>query len=248
MVMWVVLDAYKETDNGKAVSYTYDYLGRIETTRDEENNVVQKNIYNSKGKLIQQIDQKGYLSGANDTARYKTGYTYDIGGRLVAITTPELKQVGKQNTVYTYDAQDNILTITDANGNTTEYVRDSWGRAKTIINAKGDMSSYTYDYAGNVTSSIDAKGNRTQYIYNSQNKLKKLIDPQSKEIRYVYDLEGRVIKETDRLGQVIHYGYNGDNNITLKSIEGKNENQYFLYNGIGRLEATISRNGIERYK
>ncbi|GMQ57591.1 hypothetical protein AN1V17_19860 [Vallitalea sediminicola] len=237
----------EETNDGKAAAYTYDYLGRLIAVRDEENRVVQKNVYDAKGKLIQQIDPKGYLSGANDDARYKTEYSYDIGGRLIAITTPELKQKDKQNTTYTYDAQDNILTMTDAEGNVTTYIRDLWGRAETIINAKGNSSRYTYDYAGNVTSSIDPKGNKTKYVYNSQNRLKTVIDPQGKEIKYLYDLEARVIKETDRLGQDIHYQYNRDNNLTQKSIEGKNQDQYYLYNQIGRLQATISNNGIERY-
>ncbi|GMQ61009.1 RHS repeat-associated core domain-containing protein [Vallitalea maricola] len=237
----------EETNDGKAVSYTYDYLGRLTVVRDEENRVVQKNIYNAKGKLIQQIDPKGYQSAANDDTRCKTEYSYDIGGRLIAITTPELKQKGKQNTTYTYDAQDNIITITDAEGNVTKYVRDLWGRAETIINAKGNSSRYTYDYAGNVTSSIDPKGNKTKYVYNSQNRLKTVIDPQGKEIKYLYDLEARVIKETDRAGQDIHYKYNRDNNLIQKSVEGKNQDQYYLYNQIGRLQATISNNGIERY-
>ncbi|WP_113673562.1 RHS repeat-associated core domain-containing protein [Vallitalea guaymasensis] len=237
----------EETNDGKAVSYTYDYLGRLTVVRDEENRVVQKNVYNSKGKLIQQIDPKGYQSGDSDDTRYKTEYLYDIGGRLISITTPELKQKGKQNTTYTYDAQDNIITITDAEDNVTKYVRDLWGRAETIINAKGNSSRYTYDYAGNLTSSIDPKGNKTKYVYNSQNRLKTVIDPQGKEIKYLYDLEARVIKETDRAGQDINYKYNRDNNLIQKSVEGKNQDQYYLYNQIGRLQATISNNGIERY-
>ncbi|MCT4597257.1 MAG: DUF6531 domain-containing protein, partial [Vallitalea sp.] len=236
-----------ELDDGKAVSYSYDYLGRLTTIADEENNIVQKNIYNTKGKLIKQMDQKGYQSGANDESRYNTEYSYDIGGRLISIMTPELKLKGKHNTSYTYDAQDNIITIKDAEGNTTTYIRDLWGRAEAIIDAKGNQSTYTYDYAGNVTSSIDPKGNKTIYVYNSQNKVKKIIDPQGKEIEYVHDLEGRVIKQSDRLGQVLHYQYNRDNNLTQKSIEGKDQEQYYLYNQLGRLQATISNNGIEKY-
>ncbi|QUI20894.1 hypothetical protein HZI73_00585 [Vallitalea pronyensis] len=235
------------TNDGPATTYQYDYLGRLIRIQDEENKVLQKNIYDRKGRLIKQIDPGGYASGATDESRYKTEYVYDIGGRLIHIISPEAQEQGKANVQYTYDAQDNILSIIDAKGNTTKYIRDLWGRAESITDAAGNISTYTYDYAGNVTSSTDPKGNTTRYHYNSMNKLASIIDPMGQEIHFLYDREGRVVKEVDRLGQVINYQYNSDHNLIHKSIQGLSEDQHYLYNHMGRLFATISNQGIEGY-
>ncbi|MCT4545176.1 MAG: DUF6531 domain-containing protein [Vallitalea sp.] len=237
----------ESTKDGKGVTYTYDYLGRRVLIRNEENQIIEKNIYDVKGNIIQQIDQKGYNSGVDDNSRYKTEYVYDIGGRLISITTPELKERKKHNAKYTYDAQNNILSVTDAEDNTTSYIRDLWGRALSIKDAKDNIITYTYDYAGNMVTSTDAKRNTTTYSYNSLNKLESIVDPQNGEINYKYDLQGRVIEKKDRKGQVITYQYNRDNNLTQRSINEENQDQYYLYNQLGRLQATISNNGIERY-
>lgn len=227
----------ESTDSGKAVTYTYDYLGRLTLIKDEENQVIQQNIYDIQGQLIEQSDAKDY----------PTQYTYDIGGRLTAITTPEAREKGLTNRTYSYDAQDHMIKVTDAKGYATTYIRDSWGRIIGEKDAKGNKSVYTYDYAGNVTSSIDPKGNKILYTYNSLNQLKEILDPKGQSISYTYDKEGRVIEETDRLGQTIHYQYNSDHQLTHRSIEQQEENQCFLYNLEGSLFAVITNQGIEKY-
>lgn len=167
---------YNPNNNGPGITYQYDYLGRLTHIQDEENNVVQKNIYDTKGRLIKQIDAGGYASGSDDETRYKTEYIYDIGDRLVSIISPEAQEQSKANVQYTFDAQNNVLSIKDAKGNTIRYNRDLWGRANSITDAAGNISTYTYDFAGNVTSSTDPKGNTTIYQYNSMNKLETIID------------------------------------------------------------------------
>ncbi|MCT4687307.1 RHS repeat-associated core domain-containing protein, partial [Vallitalea sp.] len=237
----------KSTDSGPAKAYTYDTMNRITTITNEEGNVIQKNIYNKKGQLIKRIGGKNYYSGSTDALRDGITYSYDIGGRITSITTPKSKKAGKVTISYTYDANNNILTHTDGEGNTTTYKRDIWGRATKKINAKGISEEYTYDYFGNITSTKDCNGNITRYNYTNSNQIKEITDAKGNIISYKYDKQGRMVKQKDKMGQTINYQYNSNNRLTKKWIIGTNDQEEYLYNKNGSLLAAINKNGILKY-
>lgn len=241
-------DYNASTDNGAGTTYIYDAMGRLIKVLDPEGTVIQAKVYNSKGNLIKEIDAEGYSAGSTDASRYGTTYTYDIGGRITAVSTPEAQVIGKTSIAYTYDAQNNVLKYTDGENHTKTYERDLWGRATKITNAKDISEYYTYDTVGNVTSSKDGNDNMTIYAYNSINLLKSVIDPEENLTDYKYDREGRLVQETDKNGQVIKYTYNSDDNLTSKGIIDDNLSDSYLYNKEGNLFAAISNNGIERYE
>lgn len=235
------------TDNGTATTYTYDTMNRITTITNEEGKIVQKNIYNKNGQLEKQIDGENYNLGTTDSSRSGTTYAYDIGGRIISITTPKSKSIGKSTLTYTYDACNNILTYSDGENNVTKYKRDTWGRATEKTNSKGITEEYTYDYAGNITTTKDGNGNITKYFYTNNNQLKQIVDSQGKTVTYKYDKQGRVIEQKDRKGQTINYQYNSDNNITQKWVDETPIKEEYLYNKNGSLLAAINNNGIIKF-
>jgi hypothetical protein len=55
----------------------------------------------------------------------------------------------------TYDWNGNVITKTDANGNTTTYTYDERGLLEIVTDADGVITEYSYDDAGNLlTSSV----------------------------------------------------------------------------------------------
>ena len=231
-------------DDGKGSTYKYDYLNRLTEIKDPEGNVVQKNIYDLNGNIEKQIDAVGYQS----TANYGTKYTYDIGNRIKAITTPEAKTESKTSAEYTYDALNNIITHKDGEGNTTTYERDPWGKPIKIIDAKNISTTYEYDYAGNLIKTVDGNNNTTRYIYNSMNLLKEIIDPQNHKITYKYDKQGRIKQQIDRKGQTIEYTYNSDNSMVTKQVKGTEEIQKYFYNLDGTMNTAINKDEINTFK
>ncbi|MDP4093472.1 MAG: RHS repeat-associated core domain-containing protein [Bacillota bacterium] len=235
------------SDNGAGTTYVYDAMNRLSKVIDEEGNVTQNNIYDVSGELIKTIDAKGYLSGSDNSSRYGTEYTYDIGGRLTSVCTPESKTKGKLSQSYTYDAIGNVLTYTDGEGSTTNYQRNMWGKILKVTDPYSISTTYNYDYAGNLTSVKDGKSNTTQYNYNSLNKLASLTDALGQTITYKYDKEGRVASEVDRNGQTIQFDYNSDNNLTGRSIAGKNESERYIYGLDGLLKTAVNPTSIIDY-
>ncbi|MBM7615103.1 RHS repeat-associated core domain-containing protein [Alkaliphilus hydrothermalis] len=235
-------------DDGAGITYTYDSMNRLSIIKNPQGAVVQKNIYDINGNIVKVIDGQGYLSATTDSGRYGVEYTYDIGSRVVNITTPEAKTNSKTSVSFTYDAQNNILTQQDAEGNITTYERDPWGRATRVIDAEGISEYYQYDFAGNVVMSKDGKENTTYYNYNSLNLVSSITDPSNQTIIYLYDKEGRRVKEIDRNGNTINYHYNRDNNLTLRQVEGTQDVESYYYNKDGTLLAAANSNGIDVFE
>ncbi|MFS1514767.1 polymorphic toxin-type HINT domain-containing protein [Chengkuizengella sp. SCS-71B] len=238
----------EQYDENLGVTYSYDSLNRLEMTTNVLGNVIQKNIYDVNGNLIKVIDANGYDSSDSDDLRYGLEYTYDIGNRLLTLTTPETKNEGITNSHYTYNALNHVLTYSDGLNNTTTYVRDIWGNPLTVTNAEGYTSEFKYDLAGNLLSSTDGNGNTMNYEYNQFHLLKSITDPLGQTVSYVYDLEGRLRTEVDRNNQTIAYVYNRDHQLVTRSIEGDENREKFLYNKDGSILAAINDNGVNEYR
>ena len=235
-------------DDGQGTTYTFDPMNRLVTVTNAQGEVIQKNIYDINGNITKIIDGKGYQSSNNDSSRYGIEYTYDIGNRVITIITPEAKQKNKTTAIYTYDAQNNILTYIDGDSNTTTYVRDAWGRATRITDAENIITNYEYDFAGNLVMSRDGKNNATRYSYNSLNQIDTITDPTNQVITYKYDKEGRLVKEIDRNGKAIVLEYNRDSNVTARKVEGTTDTEFFYYNKDASLLAAANANGIDTFE
>ena len=237
-----------QTDNGVGTTYVYDSMNRLVEVKDTNGITVQKRVYNVNGLLTKLIDAAGYSSASTDNNRYGVEYTYDIGNRVSAITSPEAKMEGIASESYTYDALGYVLSFTDGNGNITQYERDMWGKIIEVTDASNISTQYAYDYAGNLTSSTDGNNHTTIYEYNSLNKLASITDPASEKIICKYDKEGRLIREQDRNGNTIEYGYNSDDSLTGRKIINTGEKEQYLYNKDGSMLAAANITGIDEFQ
>ena len=72
---------------------------------------------------------------------------------------------------YVYDTNNNLTSVTDANGHTTTFKVDDKGRVYQVISPDTGTTTYGYDAAGNLTSKTDAKGVTISYVYDALNRL-----------------------------------------------------------------------------
>ncbi|WP_207769793.1 hypothetical protein [Solimicrobium silvestre] len=193
-------------------SATYNVLNQRVTSTDANNNTTRYN-YDSVGNEIQQIDPLHnvthfYYDGAGnkigevDPLGYYTAWTYDLFGNQVTQTqyanavtgnlsgmTPPSVIASTLDRVQSggYDANNQLIVSTTADGSVTTYARDGRGNVlvqtqygATINSATGAsaatpstprITTSTYDDANNTLTSVDWTGKQTSSSYNADGNL-----------------------------------------------------------------------------
>jgi RHS repeat-associated protein len=171
-----------QTDGaGNVTSYAYDPLGRLASMTDPS---PQTTTYTHDG--------AGNLKTVLDPASRTTTYGYDVADRLTSVTysdgvTP--------NVAYTYDNDNQRLTMVDGTG-TTSSVWDSLHRLTSQTDGSGQTMGYGYDLASNLTT---------------------ITYPGSHTVTRVYDDSGRLLSIADWLTHNTTYGYDHNSNLTTQT-------------------------------
>ncbi|RLA04188.1 MAG: hypothetical protein DRQ45_01375 [Gammaproteobacteria bacterium] len=100
-----------------------------------------------------------------------TSYEYDPVGRLTAVKQlVDPLATGDDQfaiTTYDYDIQGNLTSVTDANGNLTQYLVDDFGQTVLIVSPVTDATQLTYNSAGQVLTRTDSRGVTTTTVYDA---------------------------------------------------------------------------------
>ena len=98
-------------------------------------------------------------------------------------TTPSL------TTTYSYDANGNVISVSETNGSMTTYSYDARSCVIQETDTVGviiDTKTYAYDTAGNLISETDSAGSVTTFAYDAHGDLISMIDPNRDDIRFAY--------------------------------------------------------------
>ena len=99
-----------------------------------------------------------------------------------------------------YDAIGQLVSETDANGNTWTYTYDKDGRQASQTDPLGNTTTYTYDAVGNLLTSTTALGRTTSYTYDARNRQTSETDPMGHVITFYYDALGRLVGTDNKDG------------------------------------------------
>jgi YD repeat-containing protein len=181
------------------------------------------NSYNARD----QVTLVRQYQGADTSGTYQdTTMTYDGFGRLKTKHVPE-QNVGT-GTVYNYNPDDTLLSVTDARGASTTYgynarhlVTGITYSAPSGIPATPNVS-FAYDAAGNRTSMTDGMGSKS-YSYNQVSQMTSETRTftglsGSFTLNYAYNLAGELTSITDPFSAQV--GYNYDTTGRLSSVTG----------------------------
>jgi RHS repeat-associated protein len=187
----------------RAVSYAYDLNGRLDV------------ITHGGFDTDVDYDDVGNLADQADPELALTQHGYDALNRLTQ-TIDALSGVIS----FDYDAHDNPVTVTAANGATTTFAYDDLDNLIEEISPDRGTSTYTHDAAGNVATMTDARGKVTTTTYDALNRLTDIELDNSDTFAYEYDTGsnaiGRLNKITDTSGQTT-WSYNNFGEVTAKS-------------------------------
>ncbi|WP_343821154.1 LysM peptidoglycan-binding domain-containing protein [Dyella marensis] len=190
----------------------YDEAGRAVTVTDPKTGVVHTYGYNLAGQLITDTVP---LTGGTGTAT--TFYTRDLDGRATAVQAPSNSAASGSNAALaaSYDRWGNVVSSTDATGQTTTYtysernqVLTQTGAAVAVVDAHGNSTTTTtvktsgYDVDGNLTLSIDENGNTSRTIYDAVGQVVKTVDGTGAASYTAYDLYGREVAEQSGTGHI----------------------------------------------
>ena len=132
-------------------------------------------------------------------------------GIITGYTSPE-------GTVsYTYDANGNVLTVTDSHGTITR-TYDALNRVLSYTDTYGKVIRYEYDAVGNLSKLIYPDNTAVTYAYDENHNLTRVIDWQGRVTAYTYDENNRVVGVTKPDGSVTTTVYDNKQRVT-SSIE-----------------------------
>jgi RHS repeat-associated protein len=185
------------------IDYSYDDAHRLTTITD--------NLGNSIGYTLDAAGNR-IAEATRDPSNVLTrtmGRVYDSLGRLH-------KQLNAQNaeTVFTYDANGNQNTMTDALSRVTDSDVDPLNRLIQTTDALMGSTKYRYDARDNLVEVVDAKGIPTGYEYDALGDLRELDSRDTGLTSYLYDSAGNRSSHTDARGVVSTYSYDALNRLT----------------------------------
>jgi RHS repeat-associated protein len=144
---------------------------------------------------------------------------YDENLRTTSVTAVGDANVPNATTSYTYDANGNVLTVKDPNGQVTgavtTYYYDAMNRVSHIDdaittdrNSNGHTVDYTYDVGGHVV-----QENRVD----------------DKTASYTYDAMGRLTQKTGFAGEITTYRYDYNGNLTSMIVPVSSGTRVYSY-------------------
>ena len=210
--------------DGSYTRYTYDPAQRLTGIADNAGNTITYTLDNAgnrtaestkdptgslKRSLSRVYDQLGQLSSQSDAYSHATGYTYDADG--------------------------NTNTVTDALGRITDNDYDPLGRlSRTLQDTAGIQADtrFQYDALDNLTQVTDPKGLKTSYAYNGLSDLTRLTSPDTGITTYTVDAAGNRKTQTDARGITSTYSYDALHRLTAVTYPTASENVSYTYDAI----------------
>jgi RHS repeat-associated protein len=203
-------------------------------TKITEPNRVTTLTYDTKGNLLKRMV-------VADTQTRTWTYTYNSLGQVLSIDGPRTDMADL--TTFTYGAQGNLATATDALGRVTRYTAyDANGRLLSWQDPNGLTTTLTYDARGRLLSRTEGT-EATQFTYDAVGQLKKIVLPSGATLAYTYDAAHRLIGVRDALGNRIAWTLDKQGNrVGEKAYDPANtlkRTHTWAYDGLSRMVKSI---------
>ncbi|MDN8654501.1 RHS repeat-associated core domain-containing protein [Stenotrophomonas indicatrix] len=237
--------------DGNSVIYVYDAAQRLTDIEDNAGNTVHYTLDNAGNRL------KEDTLDAGGTLRRTLARTFNTIGQLTA-----LKDAGNHATSFTYDANGNPQTVTDALQRVSSQQYDPLNRlARTLQDVGGVAAEIRsqYNALDQVTQVADPKGLHTTYAYNGFGDLTGQVSPDSGASSFTVDLAGNRKTATDARGITATYSYDALNRLIGIAYPDPNLDVGYSYDvapaacaaderfAKGRLGQVLHANGSTQY-
>jgi RHS repeat-associated protein len=177
-------------------------------------------------------------------------YTYTTASQIATIDGPrtDLSDI----TRYAYDAQGNLITVTNALGQVTKLANfDPYGHAQTVTDPNGVMATLAYTPEGWLASSTIGSST-TVYSYNAVGDVLQITYADGNTLAFTYDDARRLIAIRNRLGESVLYTLDAmGNRIVERVLDSSStlvKQQRQTFDELGRLIKSLGDgNQTQRY-
>lgn len=236
-------------DNGD-VTYEHDDLGFLATVTDADGIVVCRNVYDSAGRVLSQVEQHGRQTSyeyrpdgvsivtAADGAPPNV-MVHDRRGRMTAMID------GLGNTMrIAYDDDDNIVQVVDRTGATTRFEHDERGNVVRRTDPDGLTHQCEWDDLDRLVAEIDRAGGVTRYVYEGDlREPVRLVQADGSEVHLTLDPTGLPTSVTDADGVEFRMEWNRDGllDVVTDPLGGRIT---FEYDSAGHATRASSPDGV----
>ncbi|MEU8251611.1 LamG-like jellyroll fold domain-containing protein [Nonomuraea sp. NPDC048916] len=255
------------TTRTEVTEYVYNKVNQVTRTTVENGaeDLVSTSTYDDRGLVTASTDPRGNTNGA-DPADFTATMRYDLLGRLVQVTAPEVQidKAGTANTArpsarYGYDTFGATTHETDAEGRTLTSVFDKAGRLTSKSapsytppggTAVTPATTHAYDPAGQLISTTNPRGSTRTFEYDRLGRQVRVSDPAPSGQtagRWVaeFDLAGEQLAGVDPTGARAEATFDDlGRKITETVVERKPSTAAYTttltYNDAGYLTKTVA--------
>jgi len=206
---------------GATTTTTYDASGRVASLTDPLNQITQYTYDLSRNRTIATLPN-GLLHVEDDDAAGKPLSIVDNSNNFVLSTT------------YTYDAQENPVTMAGTLGNVTTYTYDANGFITSKKDPLGNTTTYVNNQYGEVTSSTDPLGNVRTFSYDANFNLIKIMDSLGTIRSSTFDAQGNEVTRTDANGNTTQTSYDV-RGFLVGTTDALNETTSYVNDAMGRV-------------
>lgn len=240
--------------NSSGQNYTYQYNEnlRLESVTTPRGIVGVKNVYDSANRVVEQTtpdggvvelryDDGGMCTYAKNQEGFITSYESDDKFRNIRTIyrdseeqfaynernqrTSYIDRNGNQ-TLYSYDGQGRLITVTDASGVRRDFTYNNDGKITSFRIDGKEVQENTYDQNGHLIKTVDALGRGRKTVYGEKGLPERLILPDGSEMQIAYDERGNVQRITDAYGVATVYAYDELNRLVQITDGGGNQVRY----------------------
>ncbi len=210
--------------------------GQLKTITNALGQVTAFNAYDSHGRLTEQTDPNGL----------KTGYSYDLRGRVLSIAqTPSGGST--RVTQYSYDQRGNVASTTGPDGRVLTYIYDAANDLTQVTDNLNNRAEYSYDLKGNRAQTLtrDPDGSLVRSIqtaYDLRNRISQVNNAGSLTGQ-VFDALGNLTSTQDPNGNATGHQYDSLNRL-LQTVDALSGNTQYGYDKNDRLAQVTAPNGV----
>ena len=165
-----------------------------------------------------------------------TAYSYDANGNLLSVT-----DALRHATKYTYDKDGNLTSETDALGHKVQYAYTPEGWLSSVTKADGAVMTFEYDKTGALTRQNVGDGQSVTSSYNEIGKLTE-VSSEAGTIRYQYNEQGFLISVENVNRDVVSYTYDAYGNKTSMTYPDGRTVSY-TYDAMNRMAGVVGLDG-----
>nr|BFD89241.1 hypothetical protein KitaXyl93_06010 [Kitasatospora sp. Xyl93] len=179
------------------------------------------------------------LTSVRDLRGQTTVYGYDANGRLSTVTDP----LGHVVTANTYDGSGRVASQVDALGGTTTFSYDTANSITYVTHPDGGI--WTHAYSGGIISwQSDPYGKTTRYTYDSAFNRTAFTDPNGNTSTFTFDANGNMLTSTAPapVSAIQTWTYDGNNNVTAQK-DALGCTTTYAYNALNQLTGTTDPAG-----